>query len=91
MAMRVEVMMVKCKKDKSSSKYKRTYFWDLLAPDKGIVFRWSEKRNNKEAKAMLEGTKGVYVSDAHHVNSHAAKTLGLTWQICSDSHSKKFS
>jgi transposase len=74
--------LVKCKEKDTSSSYRSVYFWNLVAPDRGIYFQWTKTRNNTHAKELLEGIKGIFVSDALGIYTHATETLGISWQIC---------
>ncbi|NBV31783.1 MAG: IS66 family transposase [Bacteroidetes bacterium] len=74
--------VVNIKKGEESSEYKRTYFWNLVAPDRGVFFHWTEKRNQKEAKQLLAGIQGTFVSDALEIYDHATSKLSLSWAIC---------
>ena len=72
----------KKKKEKSKGEYKDTYFWNLVAPLLGIVFRWSKRRNKKTAAEIFNDTEGILVSDALHIYPYVTKQYNLTWQLC---------
>ena len=74
--------LVRCKQNEKSKAYRDTYFWNLVAPDVGIVFKWTKNRNNSHAENMLKGIKGTFVSDALGIYKHATQKHSLTWQIC---------
>ena len=71
--------LVRC--DESNS-YERTYFWNLVSPNMGIVFFWTRKRNNKEAQKILADIKGTLVSDALAIYDSATSKHEINWQIC---------
>lgn len=73
---------VKVNKKDKSNQYRKTYFWNLIAPERGAYFHWTEKRNQKEAKKLLKGIQGTFVSDALEIYQHATSKLSLTWAIC---------
>jgi transposase len=74
--------LVRCKQSEKSKAYRDTYFWNLVAPDVGIIFKWTKNRNNSNAEDILEGIKGTFVSDALGIYKHATQKHSLAWQIC---------
>jgi transposase/uncharacterized coiled-coil protein SlyX len=75
-------VIARLENEDKSKEYKKTYFWNLIAPDRGAYFYWSDKRNNQEAQKLLAGVKGTFVSDALGIYTTATAKLSLTWQIC---------
>jgi len=74
--------IVKTAEGDKSNKFRKTYFWNLVAPERGIYFHWTSKRNRNEALKLLNGIQGTFVSDALEIYQHATKKLSLTWAIC---------
>lgn len=74
--------IVNCKQKNKSKSYRTTYFWNLVAPERGIAFHWTSQRNNIEAEKFLTGIKGTFISDALGIYMHATTKLAINWQIC---------
>lgn len=72
---------VNCLHNTQSKTYRNTYFWNLLAPEVGIVFRWTSTRNGEHAKEFLKEIK-TFVSDALNIYQGATKHHDIPWQIC---------
>lgn len=73
---------VKFKVAGAKKKYRQSYFWTLLSLDKGVVFKWTKTRTNKDAEQVLDNVAGVVVSDALNIYSHCTKKLNTPWQVC---------
>jgi hypothetical protein len=53
-----------------AEKCERGHFFVVAAPEKHVLFRFSEKQNNAAVDAMLAAFMGVLVADAHAVYDH---------------------
>jgi transposase len=53
-----------------AEKCKRGHFFVVIAPEKHVLFRFSEKHNNAAVDAMLAEYVGILVADAHVVFDH---------------------
>ncbi len=72
-------------KPKRSKQYKRNlYFWPMVAPKTGIVFRWTEYRNNNTAKEVLgEIPAGSsIVCDGLNIYQTCVTDFELHMQLC---------
>ena len=67
------------KKDK---KYKRAYFWPILAPDVGVSFFYCKTRGFVEIEKILQDFSGVIVSDAHSAYEKLVSITQQGWQLC---------
>jgi len=74
--------IVKTGEGDESNKFRKTYFWNLVAPERGIYFHWTSKRNRNEAQKLLNGIQGTFVSDALDIYQYATNKLSLMWAIC---------
>lgn len=74
--------IVKTTEVDKSNKFRKTYFWNLAAIERGIYFHWTSRRNRNEAEKLLSGIQGTFVSDALDIYQHATSKLGLKWAIC---------
>lgn len=49
---------------------RRGHFWVLLAPDKHVLFEFSNRHNGAAVDQLLAGYEGYLVADAHSVYDH---------------------
>jgi len=49
---------------------RRSHFWVLVAPEKHVLYRYTEKHNSQAVDRLLAGYKGYLVADAHAVYDH---------------------
>jgi hypothetical protein len=49
---------------------KNGHFWVLVAPDKHVLFEFSQKHDSDATAKLLDGYKGYLVADAHVVYDH---------------------
>lgn len=71
-------------KGRKNGKYQKIFFWPLLAPDVGFVFRWSETRDNETAKIILEGVgpDTSVVCDGLNIYKHCMEEFKFSMQLC---------
>lgn len=53
---------------------KNCHFWVLVAPDKHVLFEFSEKHDSAAVDKLLAGYRGYVVADAHSVYDHLYST-----------------
>ena len=46
---------------------KNGHFWVLVAPEKHVLFEFSEKHDSAAVDRLLDGYRGYVVADAHTV------------------------
>ena len=65
-------------------KYKRIYFWPLLALDIGVAFRWSDTRDNETCKDVLNGigSNTAVLCDGLQIYKHCMGEVGFMMQLC---------
>jgi transposase len=49
---------------------KAGHFWVLVAPERHVLFAYSDKHNSQAVDDLLPGYKGILVADAHAVYDH---------------------
>jgi transposase len=72
-------------KTKENGKYKRHfYFWPILSPGVGIVFRWTEHRNVETAKEILGNVPSgtTILCDGLNIYKHCQDLYQLNMQLC---------
>jgi transposase len=71
-------------KPSKGSAYKQMFIWPMLAPEVGVVFRWTEKRNNQTAEEVMKGIKAgtSVVSDGLSHYHHCAQKYEFVQQLC---------
>lgn len=58
------------------------HFWTVIAPDKHVLFNFSERHDKAAVDEMLQGYEGYLVADAHAVYDHLFATGKVTEVGC---------
>lgn len=65
------------------------HFWVLVAPEKHVLFRFSQQHNGHAADALLAGYSGYLVADAHAVYDHLFKS-GAVVEVACWAHARRY-
>jgi transposase len=68
---------------------KNGHFWVLIAPDKHVLFRFSESHDSKAVDKLLAGYAGYLVADAHSVYDHLY-TDGAVVEVACWAHARRY-
>jgi transposase len=55
---------------------KNGHFWVLVAPEKHVLFEFSQKHDSDATAKLLDGYSGYLVADAHTVYDHLSRSPG---------------
>jgi transposase len=58
------------------------HFWVMVAPDKHVLYRFSERHNSAAVDDLLRGYEGYLVADAHSVYDHLYRDGAVTEVAC---------
>jgi transposase len=70
-------------------KCKHGHFWVVAAPERHVLFAYSEKHNGAAVDELLAGYRGVLVADAHAVYDHLFKS-GLVIEAGCWAHARRY-
>jgi transposase len=65
------------------------HFWVLVAPDKHVLFQYSQRHDSAAVDQLLPGYRGHLVADAHIVYDHLYKT-GDVIEVGCWSHARRY-
>ena len=65
------------------------HFWVLVAPEKHVLFQYSQSHNGEAVDKLLPGYHGYLVADAHVVYDHLYKT-GNVIEVGCWSHARRY-
>ena len=68
---------------------KNGHFWVLVAPEKHVLFEFSQKHDSDTTAKLLEGYKGYLVADAHVVYDHLYRG-GQIIEVGCWSHTRRY-
>jgi hypothetical protein len=68
---------------------KNGHFWVLVAPQKHVLYRFSESHDRVAVDAFLSGYKGYLVADAHVVYDHLYKD-GAVIEVACWAHQRRY-
>jgi transposase len=68
---------------------KNGHFWVLVAPQKHVLYRFSESHDRVAVDALLSGYKGYLVADAHVVYDHLYKD-GAVIEVACWAHQRRY-
>ncbi|HVY25659.1 MAG TPA: IS66 family transposase [Polyangiaceae bacterium] len=73
----------------ASERCKNGHFWVLVAPEKHVLFEFSQKHDSDATAKLLEGYKGYLVADAHVVYDHLYRG-GQIIEVGCWSHTRRY-
>lgn len=68
---------------------KNGHFWVLVAPEKHVLFEFSERHDSAAVDRLLEGYRGYVVADAHVVYDHLYRS-GQVVEVGCWSHCRRY-
>lgn len=68
---------------------RRCHFFVVVAPERHVLFRYSEKHDGKAVDRMLAGYRGYLVADAHSVYDHLYQD-GSVLEVACWSHCRRY-
>ena len=73
----------------AKDKCKNGHFWVVVAPERHVLYAYSEKHNSAAVDEILGDYKGYLVADAHAVYDHLYKT-GDVIEVACWAHSRRY-
>jgi len=68
---------------------RRCHFWVVVAPERHVLYRFSEKHDSQAVDRMLGSYRGYVVADAHAVYDHLFKT-GERIEVACWAHCRRY-
>lgn len=63
-------------------KFQSGYLWAILAPGRGVYFRFDESRSGEAAKELFKNFKGIFISDDYGGYNAVSDSPGLKRAAC---------